>query len=118
MGDHRLSGSNCRDAPDSRATGGYGWTQASLVGGLMIFTISSAFCGVASSLAMLLLARLFRGVGGALLMAVALAMLTSAFSPAERGRALCLNAITAALGISAGPPLGGLILSVLNWRWI
>ncbi len=67
---------------------------------------------------MLILARLFQGIGGALIMAVSPAMLTAAFPPHERGRALGLNAINVSLGISVGPPLGGFITSALSWRWI
>src|SRR5690242_3149962 len=71
--------------------------------GLVIFTLFSAICGAAPSLGILILARLFQGIGGALIMAVSPVMLTSAFPPNERGRALGLNAINVALGISVGP---------------
>jgi EmrB/QacA subfamily drug resistance transporter len=45
-------------------------------------------------------------------------MLTNAFSAQERGRALGMNAVVVALGVSTGPTLGGLITSSLSWRWI
>ncbi len=45
-------------------------------------------------------------------------MLTSAFAPHERGRALGLNAVVVALGVSAGPTLGGILTTSLSWRWI
>lgn len=86
--------------------------------GLIIFTLGSAMCGAAPSLVILIVARLFQGIGGALLMAVSPALLTSAFPAHERGRALGLNAITVALGVSVGPTLGGFITASFSWRWI
>jgi EmrB/QacA subfamily drug resistance transporter len=86
--------------------------------GLAIFTASSALCGAAPSLWFLVAARFLQGLGGALLFSTSPALLTSAFPPEQRGRALGLNAVTVALGTSAGPTLGGLITSSLSWRWI
>jgi MFS family permease len=63
-------------------------------------------------------ARGFQGVGGALLVTTSPAIVTTAFPPEERGRALGLNIMFATLGLSLGPPLGGLIATHLGWRWI
>ncbi|HWE63269.1 MAG TPA: MFS transporter [Chloroflexota bacterium] len=86
--------------------------------GLAIFTVGSALCGMAPSLLLLIAARGLQGLGAAMLFAVSPAMLTGAFPPSERGRALGLNAVVVALGTSAGPTLGGLITDQLSWRWI
>ncbi len=86
--------------------------------GLVIFTLGSAICGASPSLGALIAARAFQGLGGSLLMAVSPAMLTSAFPAHERGRALGINAVVVALGVSAGPTLGGLITESWTWRWI
>ncbi|MGI9059954.1 MAG: MFS transporter [Ktedonobacteraceae bacterium] len=86
--------------------------------GLIIFTAGSAICGAAPSLGLLIAARALQGLGGALIMAISPAMLTSAFSAHERGRALGMNAVVVALGVSAGPTLGGIITTYLSWRWI
>lgn len=86
--------------------------------GLIVFTTGSAICGASISLGMLIAARALQGLGGALIMAVSPAMLTSAFPPSERGRALGLNAVFVALGVSIGPTLGGIITENLTWRWI
>lgn len=86
--------------------------------GLIIFTVGSAICGAAPSLGLLIAARALQGLGGALVMAISPAMLTRAFSAHERGRALGMNAVVVALGVSAGPTLGGLITTYLSWRWI
>jgi EmrB/QacA subfamily drug resistance transporter len=67
---------------------------------------------------MLIAARVIQGLGGALLMAVSPAMLVSAFPQTERGRALGMNAMIVAAGISAGPALGGVITQAASWRWI
>jgi EmrB/QacA subfamily drug resistance transporter len=88
------------------------------VAGLVIFTLGSALCGAASSLPGLVAARAFQGLGGALLFAPGMAIISDAFPAAERGLALGLNAVVAALGVSAGPTLGGLITEAVGWRWL
>ncbi len=88
------------------------------VTGLFIFIAGSAICGAAPSLAILIAARGLQGLGGALIMAISPAMLTSAFPAHERGRALGINAVFVALGVSTGPTLGGIITTNLSWRWI
>ncbi len=88
------------------------------IAGIIIFTLGSAICGAAPALAMLIAARGFQGLGGALLFSVNIAMLTYAFPASERGHALGFNAVVVALGISAGPTLGGIITEYLTWRWI
>ena len=86
--------------------------------GLTIFTLGSMLCGAAPSLPLLICARVLQGIGGASLMAISPAMLTSAFPPQQRGRAIGLNAVTVAVGISTGPTLGGLIVAHASWRYI
>jgi EmrB/QacA subfamily drug resistance transporter len=92
--------------------------KAVWLSGLVLFTCSSALCGIAPSLVFLITARAIQGLGGALLMAVSPAILTSAFPSNERGRALGLNAVIVALGVSVGPTLGGFITAYFSWRWI
>ena len=86
--------------------------------GLAIFTIGSVLSGASLSLGMLIAARGLQGLGGALIMAISPAMLTSAFPASERGRALGMNAVIVALGVSVGPTLGGVITEHFTWRWI
>src|SRR2546421_4441715 len=86
--------------------------------GLVIFVLGSICSGAAPSLATLILARLVQGVGAACIFAVNTAMITSVFPASERGRALGLNAVVVALGVTAGPTIGGLITQYLSWRWI
>jgi EmrB/QacA subfamily drug resistance transporter len=86
--------------------------------GLGAFTLGSMLCGAAPSLLGLILARAAQGIGGACMMAVSPAMLTGAFPPEQRGRAIGLNAVTVAVGISVGPTLGGMITERVSWRYI
>ena len=86
--------------------------------GFVVFTIGSALCGFSQTAAQLILFRLVQGAGAALMMVNSPAIITEVFPPNERGRALGINGITWALGGIAGPLLGGLILTVSDWRWI
>ena len=86
--------------------------------GFVIFTIGSALCGFSLSASELIIFRLVQGSGAAMMVVNSVALITEVFPPNERGRALGLNAITFSIGGVAGPILGGLILSLADWRWI
>src|SRR5215831_18228545 len=86
--------------------------------GLIVFILGSALSGLAPSLLLLILARFFQGIGGALIFSVNVAMITSTFPSRERGLALGLNAVVISLGVAAGPTIGGIITQFLTWRWI
>jgi EmrB/QacA subfamily drug resistance transporter len=86
--------------------------------GLVVFILGSALSGLAPSLLLLILARLFQGIGGALIFSVNVAMITSTFPDNQRGLALGLNAVVVSLGVAAGPTIGGIITNFLSWRWI
>src|SRR5436853_5864935 len=86
--------------------------------GLAVFTLGSAVCGAAPSLGTLIAARCFQGLGAAAILCVNVAMITRSFPAAERGRALGLNMILLALGVSMGPTIGGILTQALSWRWI
>jgi EmrB/QacA subfamily drug resistance transporter len=88
------------------------------IGGLALFTVGSAFSGLAPNLALLVAARGLQGLGAALIFAPALALIVDAFPRSQRGQALGLNALIVSLGVTAGPTLGGLITDSLGWRWI
>jgi EmrB/QacA subfamily drug resistance transporter len=88
------------------------------LGGLVVFTLGSALCGAAPSLGALIAARCFQGLGAAAIFSVNIAMITRSFPAAERGRALGINAILVALGVSVGPTIGGILTQLLTWRWI
>jgi EmrB/QacA subfamily drug resistance transporter len=88
------------------------------IAGLFLFTLASAGCGAAPTLGWLLAARALQGIGAALIFAVNIAMITTTFPLGERGRALGINAILVALGVSVGPAVGGILTERLSWRWI
>ena len=86
--------------------------------GLALFTIGSAGCGAANSLALLIAARAFQGLGGALLFSTNLAIISDAFPGGNRGFAMGCNVVIIGLGSSVGPILGGVITEQWSWRWI
>jgi EmrB/QacA subfamily drug resistance transporter len=86
--------------------------------GLAAFTLGSAVCGAAPSLGALIAARCFQGLGAAAILSVNVAMITRSFPAAERGRALGINMVLLALGVSVGPTVGGILTQALSWRWI
>lgn len=88
------------------------------IAGYAIFIVASALCGLAGSLEQLLAFRFLQGIGGALLGANSISILVATVPAAERGRALGYFAAAQAIGMSAGPALGGVILEALGWRWI
>lgn len=86
--------------------------------GFLIFTAASAACGLAPSLAALVVFRLFQAFGAALLQANSVALVTTS-APRNRMRtALGVQAGAQALGLALGPALGGVIVSTLGWRWV
>ena len=86
--------------------------------GLALFTLGSLLCGLAINVVWLIGARLFQGVGAAMIMACTPALIADVFPATERGRALGLVGSVVALGLSAGPALGGLLLHFFSWRAI
>jgi len=86
--------------------------------GFVIFTIGSALCGVSGNATQLIIFRLVQGSGAAMMVVNSVALITEVFPPNERGKALGINAITFSFGGVAGPVLGGLILTLADWRWI
>jgi EmrB/QacA subfamily drug resistance transporter len=87
--------------------------------GLTMFTIASAVCGIASSQAMLVAARLVQGAGGAVTSAVILGMIVTMFpEPHEQARAIGVYAFVASAGGSIGLLVGGVLTQAINWHWI
>jgi len=95
----------------------YGRKQLYLPG-FVVFTIGSLLCGLSPTVGWLIGARVLQGVGAALILALGLAIVTDAFPPGERGRALGVAGTIVSIGIVAGPTLGGIIIENLSWHWI
>jgi len=86
--------------------------------GFALFTVASGLCGLAQSGVELIIFRVLQGLGAALLFANSAAIITDAFPPNERGMALGINQVTIVAGSVTGLVLGGLITSLLGWRFI
>ncbi len=86
------------------------------VSGFLVFVVSSALCGLASSIGFLIIARALQALGGAMLLANSPAILTKNFPPQQRGQVLGLQATMTYLGLTVGPSLGGWLTSEYGWR--
>ena len=83
-----------------------------------LFTVSSLACGAATSLGMLLLFRVFQGVGGGGLQPLSNAILLETFPPEEHGKAMAVFGMGVVFAPILGPILGGWITDNWTWRWI
>lgn len=89
--------------------------------GIIVFSIFSLLSGFSMTVPMLIALRVFQGIGGAMIFATSIAILTSVFPPEERGKALGINVAAVYTGLSLGPFLGGVLTQYLTWRsvfWI
>ncbi|HET8673207.1 MAG TPA: DHA2 family efflux MFS transporter permease subunit, partial [Thermoleophilaceae bacterium] len=85
--------------------------------GLVLFTLASAACAAAPSVAVLVVARLAQGLGAALLVPSSLALLRAAYEdPRERARAVGIWGAVAGIAAASGPVIGGLLVSAASWR--
>ena len=85
------------------------------VGGLVIFVAGSALAGLAANLPWLIAAKVFQGVGSAMIQGNGMATVISAFSGAERGKALGTHMSVVGSGAIAGPAIGGLLVAAFGW---
>jgi EmrB/QacA subfamily drug resistance transporter len=86
--------------------------------GLALFVVASAACALAGNIGGLIAARAVQGAGAALVMPLAMALLSAAFPREERGRALGFFSAVTGLALIAGPVVGGAIAQGLAWQWI
>lgn len=86
--------------------------------GLGIFVAGSAVCALAGSAAVLIAARVVQGAGAALIMSLALALVTAAFPPERRGGAIGVLEGVTGLAVACGPLVGGAVAEGLSWQWI
>jgi EmrB/QacA subfamily drug resistance transporter len=83
--------------------------------GMVVFALGSMACALSSSAVELIAARAFQGVGGAMMSALALSILSQTYSGKAQAGAIGIWVTCAGLGFSLGPVVGGLLLGVFGW---
>jgi EmrB/QacA subfamily drug resistance transporter len=95
------------------------WSKKWLyLSGLILFTISSLLCGLASTVSFLIAFRAMQGLGAVFMSALARAIIIQVFPSQERGKALGIIGSIALLGVSIGPTVGGLLIGLWSWHAI
>ena len=86
--------------------------------GLIVFTVSSFFCGISVNLQMLLISRLVQGVGAAMMGAAAPIVCVKYLPASNLGLGMGVITLGSSLGFALGPVVGGLITDLISWHWI
>lgn len=86
--------------------------------GIALFAVASVACALSRDAGGLIAARALQGAGAALVMPLAMALLSTAYPPAERGKALGIFSSITGLALIIGPVVGGAIAQGLAWQWI
>jgi EmrB/QacA subfamily drug resistance transporter len=89
-----------------------------LLAAIVVFTVASVLCGLATSLAEIVGFRVLQGVGSGLMTPVGMALLYRTFPPAERVRVASILTIPTVIAPSIGPVIGGVLVTELSWRWV
>jgi EmrB/QacA subfamily drug resistance transporter len=88
------------------------------MGGVILFTAASVACGLSGTVTQLIVARGIQGLGAALLVPNSLALISTSFSPEERGRAIGTWSGFGAITTAIGPVAGGWFVQHASWRWV
>ena len=86
--------------------------------GLVIFTAVSAVAAFSKSMDMLIVMRALQGLGAAFIMPLSLSLISNAFPPEERGRAIGIWSAVSVSSIALGPVVGGAIVEYFSWGWV
>jgi EmrB/QacA subfamily drug resistance transporter len=92
--------------------------RLAFVSGLIGFGITSALCGIAPNLGVLIAARVGQGVTAALLVPGSMAMIAAVFHPDDRAKAIGAWSGLAGVATAIGPFLGGWLIDTVSWRWV
>jgi EmrB/QacA subfamily drug resistance transporter len=88
------------------------------IAGLVVFTLSSLACGLATNGEWLISARAVQGVGAAMMNPATLSIITATFPPRQRGMAMGIWVGVSAVALALGPITGGLLAEHVDWSWI
>jgi EmrB/QacA subfamily drug resistance transporter len=84
----------------------------------IIFTVGSALCGLASSVSMLIVFRIFQGIGGGMIMPLGMTIIVTKAGSERLARVMSAISVPIILAPVVGPTIGGLLLDHAGWRWI
>ncbi|MFA5159830.1 MAG: DHA2 family efflux MFS transporter permease subunit [Candidatus Omnitrophota bacterium] len=110
--------SNAIILPAAAWFGGFFGRKRFLIACIILFTMASAFCGLANSLGFLIVARVMQGLGGGALQPIAQAVLLESFPKEKHGMAMAVYALGVIVAPIVGPTIGGWITDNYSWRWI
>ena len=86
--------------------------------GLALFTATSGLAALSQNIEMLIIARALQGLGAAFIMPLSLSLISAAFPPEERGKAVGIWSAISVSGIALGPVVGGFVVEYLSWEWV
>ncbi|MBO0853105.1 MAG: MFS transporter [Nocardia sp.] len=86
--------------------------------GLAVFTFASGLCALAPNLLWLIIFRIAQALGAAMLQANSVALVVTSVQPKRMRTGLGVQAGAQALGLALGPPLGGVLVAAVGWRWV
>lgn len=84
--------------------------------GFVLFTCAAVMCGLSRSFLLLFLGRALLALGGAMILSVGPAIITTTFPPEQRGKVLGLQALMTYIGLSLGPVIGGSMTQFWGWQ--
>ena len=88
------------------------------IAGLVLFTVTSFIAAFSNSMEMLIVMRALQGLGAAFIMPLSLSLISAAFPPEERGRAVGIWSAISVSSVALGPIVGGAIVEYASWEWI
>jgi EmrB/QacA subfamily drug resistance transporter len=86
--------------------------------GLAMFTATSALAAFSQNIEMLIVLRAVQGLGAAIIMPLSLSIISNAFPPEERGKAIGIWSAISVSAIALGPVVGGLVVEYASWHWV
>ena len=103
--------------PASNWLASYFGRKRLLIGCVVVFTLASLGCAMATSMGMLVVARVLQGAGGGVMQPLSQAILLESFPPAKRGQAMAVYGLGVVFAPTIGPTLGGWLTDTYSWRW-